>query len=219
MTRVEEEVSTDEDFDALHDSDQMPEHASEGNVSSRQDAQPVNLASRLLDALRSSGINTEQIYTEDTLEIPADILVFRERENERRRHQCQFQQAVDRMIETESHGAFSRYESQFRSSIPIVRPRVWSQACIRIYGKVHDLVVCVVIYMMIDPNLIGLVAPKTSEEYFSNTVDIDTLAKFLKEYFDRTPPSPGEATGAGAYRGSRHDHVCKLFLYIRINLL
>ena len=33
---------------------------------------------------------------------------------------------------------------------------------------------------------------KTPEEYFSNTVDIDTLARFLKEYFDRTPPSPGE---------------------------
>ena len=63
MPRVEEEVSTDEDFDALHDSDQMPEHASEGNLSSRQDAQPVNLASRLSVAIRSSGINTEQLYT------------------------------------------------------------------------------------------------------------------------------------------------------------
>ena len=94
MPRVEEEVSTDEDFDALHDSDQMPEHASEGNLSSRQDAQPVNLASRLSVAIRSSGINTEQLHTEDTQEIPADILVFREREDERRRHQCQLQQAL-----------------------------------------------------------------------------------------------------------------------------
>ena len=156
-----------EDFDALHDSDQMPEHASEGNLSSRQDAQPVNFASRLSVAIRSSGINTELVYTEDTIEIPenpADIPAFRERENERMRHQCRFQQAVDRMIETESHGAFSLYESQFRSSIPIVRPSVSGPACTYIYGKVNDLVVCVVIYMMIDPNLMVLVAPKTSEE-------------------------------------------------------
>ena len=187
MPRVEDEVSTDEDFDALHDSDQMPEYASEGNLSSRQDVQPVNLASRLSVAICSSGINTDQVYTEDTIEIPENPADIRERENERMRHQCRFQQAVDRMIETESHGAFSRYESQFRSSIPIVRPSVSGPACTYIYGKVHDLVVCVVIYMMIDPNLIGLVAPKTSEEYFSNTVDIDTLAKFLKEYFDKTP--------------------------------
>ena len=88
MPRVEDEVSTDEDFDALHDSDQMPEHASEGNLSSRQDAQPVNFASRLSVAIRSSGINTELVYTEDTREIPenhADIPAFRERENERMR--------------------------------------------------------------------------------------------------------------------------------------
>ena len=180
MPRVEDEVSTDEDFDALHDSDQMPEHASEGNLSSRQDAQPVNLASRLSEAIRSSGINTDQeVISEDTIEIPenpADMPAFRERENERMRQQCRFQQAVDRMIETESHGAFSRNESQFRSSIPIVRPNVFGPACNYIYGKVHDLVVCVVIYMMNDPNLIGLVAPKTSEECFLNTVDIDTLA-------------------------------------------
>jgi len=82
-------VSTDEDFDALHDSDQMPEHASEGNLSSRQDAQPVNLASRLSEAIRSSGINTDQeVISEDTIEIPenpADMPAFRERENERMR--------------------------------------------------------------------------------------------------------------------------------------
>ena len=66
VPRVEEEVSTDEDFDAFHDSDHRPEYVSEGNLSSRQAAQPVNLASRLSVAIRSSSTNTEQVYTSTT---------------------------------------------------------------------------------------------------------------------------------------------------------
>ena len=57
----------------------------------------------------------------------------------------------------------------------------------RIYGKVHDLVVCVAFYQEMDTNLITLWAPKGPHEHFSRTVDIDSFARFLKEYFDKTP--------------------------------
>ena len=57
----------------------------------------------------------------------------------------------------------------------------------RIYGKVHDLVVCVEFYHMMDANFITLWSPKSPHEDFSRTVDIDSLARFLKEYFDKTP--------------------------------
>ena len=150
----------------------------------------ILLMTRISMAIRCSG--TEQWYTEKT----EDMADFNEkvapeqaeREEERMRHERQFQQAVDGIIH-DSRGAFSREESQFTSSLPTlsIGISVFGPVITRIYGKVHDLVVCVAFYQEMDTNFITLWAPMGPHEHFSRTVDIDSFAKFLKEYFDKTP--------------------------------
>ena len=53
---------------------------------------------------------------------------------------------------------------------------------------VHDLVVRASIYVTQYRNVIGIDVPQTPDKSASlYTIHIDTVAKFLKEYFDKTP--------------------------------
>ncbi len=57
-----------------------------------------------------------------------------------------------------------------------------------VYGIVHDLVVQVSIYVAKYQNVIGFHAQQTFEQSATSyTIHIDMVAKFLKEYFDKTP--------------------------------
>ncbi len=60
--------------------------------------------------------------------------------------------------------------------------------CILVYGIVHDLVVRASIYLTQYRNVIGIDVPQTPDKSATfYTIHIDTVAKFLKEYFDKTP--------------------------------
>ena len=60
--------------------------------------------------------------------------------------------------------------------------------CILVYGIVHDLVVRASIYLTQYRNVIGIDVPQTPDLTASlYTIHIDTVAKFLTEYFDKTP--------------------------------
>ena len=59
---------------------------------------------------------------------------------------------------------------------------------IYVYGLVHDFVVRVSIYLTQYRNVIRIDVPQTPDIAATlYTIHIDTVAKFLKEYFDKTP--------------------------------
>ena len=112
---------------------------------------------------------------------------------------------VDWIIANDSNGDFSRDACQFirripvaKREIPIIRTRnisgwnvhdgEWNVPCILVYGIVHDLVVRASIYLTQYRNVIGIDVPQTPDKSATfYTIHIDTVAKFLKEYFDKTP--------------------------------
>ena len=60
--------------------------------------------------------------------------------------------------------------------------------CILVYGIMHDLVVRTSIYLTQYRNVIGINVPQTPDKSATfYTIHIDTIAKFLKEYFDKSP--------------------------------
>ena len=104
------------------------------------------------------------------------------------------EQVVNWIIANESNGDFSRDAWQFitrfpinKREIPIIRTNV-SYPCILVYGIVHDLIVRASIYLTQYRNVIGIDVPQTPDKSATlYTIDINTVAKFLKEYFDKTP--------------------------------
>ena len=115
-------------------------------------------------------------------------------------------QVVDWIVANESNGDFSRDAWQFitripinKREIPIIRTNV-SYPCILVYGIVHDLIVRASIYLTTFRNVIGIDVPHTPDksglcytlhhQHKSATLytnNINNVAKFLKEYFDKTP--------------------------------
>jgi len=112
---------------------------------------------------------------------------------------------VELIIAKESNGDFSQDECQIRRRMPVATREIptirtrnrsgwnfhdakWNWPCIHVYGLVHDLVVRVNIYLTQYRNVIGIDVPQTPDKSATlNTIHIDTVAKFLKEYFDKTP--------------------------------
>ena len=93
---------------------------------------------------------------------------------------------LDWIIKNESNGDFSRDASYFRGRIPIVPDQRLQPNSICVYGNVHDLVVCVQIYMTQYRNVIAFTTPLTPEQSITCYVnDPDTIADFLREYFDK----------------------------------
>ena len=59
---------------------------------------------------------------------------------------------------------------------------------IYVYGLVHDFVVRVSIYLTQYRNVIRIDVPQTPDKSATlYTININNVAKFLKEYFDKTP--------------------------------
>ena len=112
---------------------------------------------------------------------------------------------IDWIIANVSNGDFSRDACQFIRMIPVATREIpiigtrstlgwnvhdggWNVPCILVYGIVHDLVVRASIYLTQYRNVIGIDVPQTPDKSATlYTIHIDTVAKFLKEYFDKTP--------------------------------
>ena len=93
---------------------------------------------------------------------------------------------LDWIIKNKSNGDFSRDASYFRGNLPIVPDQRLQPSSICVYGNVHDLVVCVQIYMTKYRNVIAFTTPLTPEQSITCYVnDPDTIADFLREYFDK----------------------------------
>ena len=93
---------------------------------------------------------------------------------------------LDWIIKNESYGDFSRDASYFRGKLLIVPDQRIQPSSICVYGNVHDLVVCIQIYMTQYRNVIAFTTPLTPEQTITCYVtDPDTIADFLKEYFDK----------------------------------
>ena len=109
---------------------------------------------------------------------------------------------VDWIIVKDSNGDFSQDKCQIIRRMPVEIPTIrtrnrsgwnvhdggWNVPCILVYGIVHDLVVRASIYLTQYRNVIGIDVPQTPDISATlYTIHIDTVAKFLKEHFDKTP--------------------------------
>ena len=165
------------------------------------DDQVIALITRLGTASRSAGLNADHVLTDDDLRHMALFSHLNEPETS----QDDVEHDVELIIAKDSNGDFSQDESQIirrmpvaTREIPTIRTRNksgWNVhdgesnwPCIHVYGIVHDLVVRVSIYLTQYRNVIGIDVPQTPDLTVSlYTIHIDTVAKFLKEYFDKTP--------------------------------
>jgi hypothetical protein len=156
------------------------------------DDQRIALVTRYGTASRSAGLNAEKLYT---------VEVLRQMEEQTDLGEPDFthndlEHDISLTIENDSNGNFSRDAFQSirripiaKREIPIIQSGTTNVPCILVYGIVHDLVVQVSIYMtQTYRNVIGIDVPLTPERSATfYTIELDTVDKFLQEYFDKTP--------------------------------
>jgi hypothetical protein len=165
------------------------------------DDQRIALITRLGTTSRSAGLDAEKLYTEEDLR----RMEMESHLEEPETTQNDLEHDVDWIIANDSNGDFSRDACRFirripvaKRDIPIIRTRnifgwnvhygEWNMPCILVYGIVHDLVVRASICLTQYWNVIGIDVSQTPDKSASfYTIHIDTVAKFLKEYFDKTP--------------------------------
>jgi len=164
------------------------------------DAQRIALLTRLATASRSAGFDSDKKFTPEDLrrmEIDAKSAETTIEEMD---------EFVDWIIANESNGDFSRDAWELMDRIPIMNRRIGiirtnaGYPCILVCGIVRDLIAQVCIYLTTYRNVIGISVPHTpdksglclqnhpqhkSAELYTN--NINNVAKFLKEYFDKTP--------------------------------
>ena len=154
--------------------------------------QIVALITRLATASRSAGLNPDHVLTDDDLRhMELGSLL-----NEPATTQEDVEHDVELIIANDSNGDFSQDECQIRRRTPVATREIttiWTRnrlnrPCIHVYGLVHDFVVRVSIYLTQYRNVIRIDVPQTPDIAATlYTIHIDTVAKFLKEYFDKTP--------------------------------
>jgi hypothetical protein len=164
-------------------------------------AQRIALITRLATASRSAGLNAGHVLTDDDLRHMELFSHLDEPETS----QYDVEHDVELIIAQDSNGDFSQDECQIIRRMPVATREIltirtsnrsgwnfhdgkWNLPCIHVYGLVHDLVVRVSIYLTQYRNVIGIDVPQTPDLTASlYTIHIDTVAKFLTEYFDKTP--------------------------------
>ena len=187
--------------EVLHDASPCLQRARHRALGEPSHNQIVALITRLATASRSVGLNADHILTDDDLrhiELGSHL-------DEPETTQDDVEHDVELIIAKDSNGDFSQDECQIirrmpvaTREIPTIRTRnrsgwnfhdaKWNWPCIHVYGLVHDLVVRVNIYLTQYRNVIGIDVPQTPDKSATlYTIHIDTVAKFLKEYFDKTP--------------------------------
>jgi hypothetical protein len=164
------------------------------------DAQRIALLTRLATASRSAGFDSDKKFTPEDLrrmEIDAKSAETTIEEMD---------EFVDWIIANESNGDFSRDAWELMDRIPIMNRRIAimrtnaGYPSILVCGIVSGLIAQVCIYLTTYQNVIGISVPHTpdksglclqnhpqhkSAELYTN--NINNVAKFLKEYFDKTP--------------------------------